>query len=538
MSTERKFQAPPSLAAYAGPWDKDAVKHLVRRTMFGARKDDIQYFTGLGLNASINQLLDTSSPLPAPPVKEYGVGNAQMPDTVIGPGETWVNDPNNDGTIASFRRSSFKKWWVGNLINQERTLRENMCIFWHNHFATETNEVGNAQYVYKHHNLIRSNPLGNIKSLVRAMTIDPAMLVYLNGQNNNRVAPDENYAREIQELFVIGKGPGADFTEYDVKEAAKLLTGWRNNATKIESFFDPNRHDSTNKKFSAFYGNKVIAGRTGATAGDLELNEFIDMLFATNEAALFLCRRLYIWFVYYKITPEVEAGVIAPLAKIMRDSNYEVKPVLKALLSSSHFFDMMNRGCQIKSPVDMMIGLLREFEVKFPAADLYTTSYGVWNQMLSYFTNLQQNLGDPPDVSGWKAYYQEPGYYEYWINTDTLPRRIQYLEALVGNGYTVSGFKVVVDGLTYVKKMPAPRDPNKLIDELADHLLGIPISTQHKAQLKRDILLSGQSDDLYWTTAWDLYISTPSNMANTKYVSTAITNLIKYMVGLPEYQLC
>jgi len=538
MSTERKFQAPPSLDAYAGPWDKDAVKHLVRRTMFGARKDDIQYFTGLGLNASINQLLDTSSPLPAPPVKEYGVGNAQMPDTVIGPGETWVNDPNNDGTIASFRRSSFKKWWVGNLINQERTLRENMCIFWHNHFATETNEVGNAQYVYKHHNLIRSNPLGNIKSLVRAMTIDPAMLVYLNGQNNNRVAPDENYAREIQELFVIGKGPGADFTEYDVKEAAKLLTGWRNNATKIESFFDPNRHDSTNKKFSSFYGNKVIAGRTGATAGDLELNEFIDMLFATNEAALFLCRRLYIWFVYYKITPEVEAGVIAPLAKIMRDSNYEVKPVLKALLSSSHFFDMMNRGCQIKSPVDMMIGLLREFEVKFPAADLYTTSYGVWNQMLSYFTNLQQNLGDPPDVSGWKAYYQEPGYYEYWINTDTLPRRIQYLEVLVGNGYTVGGFKVVVDGLTYVRKMPAPRDPNKVIDELADHLLGISISAQHKAQLKRDILLSGQSDDLYWTTAWDLYISTPSNMANTKYVTTAITNLIKYMVGLPEYQLC
>jgi len=186
----------------------------------------------------------------------------------------------------------------------------------------------------------------------------------------------------------------------------------------------------------------------------------------------------------------------------------------------------------------MMVGLLREFEVKFPTPDLYTTNYGLWNQMLSYFTNLQQNLGDPPDVSGWKAYYQEPGYYEYWINTDTLPKRIQYLDSLVTNGYTVSGFKVVVDGLAYVKKMAAPRDPNKLIDELADHILGIPISTQHKAQLKRDILLSGQSDDLYWATAWDLYISTPSNAANTKYVTTAITNLIKYMVDLPEFQLC
>ena len=179
MSTERKFQTPPSLAAYAGPWDKDAVKHLLRRTMFGAKKDDILYFTGLGLNGSINQLLDTSLPLPAPPVKEYAVGNAMVPDTIIGPGETWVNDTNNDGTIASYRRGSFKKWWVGNLINQDRTIRENMCIFWHNHFSTETNDVSNAQYVYKHHNLIRSNALGNIKSLVRAMSIDPAMLVTL-----------------------------------------------------------------------------------------------------------------------------------------------------------------------------------------------------------------------------------------------------------------------------------------------------------------------------------------------------------------------
>jgi uncharacterized protein (DUF1800 family) len=538
MSTERNFQAPPSLAPYIGTWDKEAVKHLLRRTMFGAKKDDISYFTGLGLNGSINQLLDTSSPLPAPPVKEYAVGNALMPDTLIGPGETWVNDPNNDGTIASLRRGSFKKWWVGNMINQERTLRENMCIFWHNHFSTETNDVSNGQYIYKHHNLIRSNALGNIKSLTRAMSIDPAMLVYLNGQNNNKAAPDENYSREIQELFVIGKGPNADFSESDVKEAAKLLTGWRINATKIESFFDPNRHDSTNKQFSSFYGNKIITGRTGATAGDLELTDLINMLFANDEAALFLCRKLYIWFIYYKITPEVEAGIIAPLAKLLRDSNYEVKPVLKALLSSDHFYDMMNRGCQIKSPIDMMIGLLREFEVKFPAPDMFTTSYGVWNQMLSYFTNLQQNLGDPPDVSGWKAYYQQPGFYEYWVNTDTLPKRIQYLEALVTSGYTVSGFKVVVDGVNYVRKMAAPRDPNKLIDELADHILGIPISAQHKAQLKRDILLSGQSDDLYWATAWDLYLSTPSNAANTKYVTTAITNLIKYMVGLPEYQLC
>jgi hypothetical protein len=186
----------------------------------------------------------------------------------------------------------------------------------------------------------------------------------------------------------------------------------------------------------------------------------------------------------------------------------------------------------------MLIGMLREFEVKFPTPDLYATNYGLWNFIVSYLNNLQQNIGDPPDVSGWKAYYQEPSFYEYWINTDTLPKRIQYLDYFVVSGYTFSGFKMVVDGLSYAKKMAAPSDPNKLIDELVANLLCIPLSVTHKAQIKKDILLSGQSSDYYWTSAWDLYISTPSNAANTKYVTTAITNLIKYIVDLPEYQLC
>jgi uncharacterized protein (DUF1800 family) len=317
-----------------------------------------------------------------------------------------------------------------------------------------------------------------------------------------------------------------------------LLTGWRNNANTVSSYFDATRHDTNNKQFSSFYGNKLIAGKTGATAGDLELNEFLDMLLSTDEAALFLCRRLYVWFVYYQITPEVEANIIVPLAAIMRSSNYEIKPVLQKLLSSEHFFDSMNMGCQIKSPVDMLMGMMREFEVKFAAADQYTTNYGLWNLHVSYLNNLQQNIGDPPDVSGWKAYYQEPGFYEYWINTDTLPKRIQYLDYLVTTGYTFSGFKMVVDTIAYAKSFSTPGDPNLLIDEMAEHLLGVTISAAHKAQLKRDILLSGQNQDYYWTNAWDTYLLSPANTANTKYVTTALVNLVKYFVNLPEYQLC
>jgi uncharacterized protein (DUF1800 family) len=538
MSAARKFMATPSLNAYSGAWNKPLVKHLLRRTLFGVKRSDLIYFQSLGLAGSVNQLLDDTIPMPAPPLKEYNSSTAAIPDNLVAAGQTWVNDSNTDGTVAFLRRASLKKWWVGNMINQDRTLREKMTLFWHNHFSTETADVANAQFVFKHHNLLRTKALGNIKQLTRDITLDPAMLVYLNGQNNNKLAPDENYAREIQELFVIGKGPGAKFTEDDVKTAAKLLTGWRNNFTTFTSYFDLTRHDTTNKQFSAFYGNRLITGRTGATAGDLELNDFLDMLFSNEEAALFLCRRLYRWFIYYEITPEVESNIIVPLASIMRSSNYDVKPVLQKLLSSEHFYDAMNMGCQIKSPVDMLMGMMREFEVKFPTADQYATNYGLWNLHVTYFNNLQQNIGDPPDVSGWKAYYQEPGFYEYWINTDTLPKRIQYLDYLVTTGYTLNGFKMFVDPIAYAKGFASPGDPNLLIDDMMDHLLGVPISATHRAQLKRDILLSGQSQDYYWTNAWDTYISSPSNATNTKYVTTALTNLIKYFVDLPEYQLC
>jgi len=538
MDSVRPLQWAPSLQSYNGQWDEAAVRHLFRRTQFGVKLAELNTAKDLGLTATLDILLNDQLPQPLPPVKEYNPTNAAVPDVLIAGGQTWVNDPATDGTINSLRRASFKKWWVGQLLNQQISLREKMTLFWHNHFATESVDIGNAQYLYKHHSLLRKNALGNFKNLVREITTDPAMLVYLNGQNNNKTAPDENYAREIQELFVIGKGKGAGFNEADVKAAARVLTGWRNNAAEIKSFFDPNRHDVNDKQFSEFYQNKKIVGRTGADAGAIELGEMIDMLFATDEVALYLCRRLYVWFIHYQITPEIEEAIIVPLAQAFRQNNYEIKPVLRLLLGSEHFFDPMNRGCQIKSPIDMLIGMLREMEVKFPSDNQYTTQYGLWNQLVNYLTNMQQNIGDPPDVSGWKAYYQEPGYYKFWINTDTLPKRIQYLDTLVAIGYTFGGFKMVVDGVSWIKLLPNPADPNSLVEALCIHLLGVDLSASHKAQLKTDFLLAGQSQDYYWTDAWELFLSTPSNMANTKHVSTAVTSLIKYLVDLPEYQLC
>ena len=533
--------APPpngGLAAYNGAWTENEVIHLLKRTLFGATRADINYFKAKTFQQSVDEILNPTAPLPDPPVKEYTTpANATKPDPTITQGSTWVLDPNTDGTVNSLRMASFKKWWMGVMINQDRSIREKMTLFWHNHFATETNVIGNAQFVFKHHLLLRTYALGNFKALTRAVTIDPAMLVYLNGERNTKNAPDENYGRELQELFCCGKGPGSQYTEEDVKAAAQVLTGWKNDAATISSSFDSKRHDATNKKFSAFYNNTVIQGKPGPTGGDEELDAMLDMIFATQEVAKYICRRLYRWFIYYDIDTTVETNIILPLADLLRTNNYEIKPVLDKLLKSEHFFDVLAKGCQIKSPVDLVVNMCRELNVVFPPASDYISNYGFYSYLVNSASNMQQSIGDPPDVSGWKAYYQEPQFYEVWINSDTLPKRNQFTDAMVTNGYTFNGKKIMVDAAEFAKTLSNPGDPNKLIDDIVQIIYRIDISAASKTQLKTDILLGGQSSDYYWTDAWNMFIATPGNMSNTATVKNRLRDLMKYFMDLSEYQL-
>jgi hypothetical protein len=512
---------------------------MLKRTQFGARPEDIQYFAARTFSQAMDEILQPTAPAPAPPVKDYvPSANVLKPDTNVAAGTTWVNDIGADGGLNGNRILSFQKWWVGNLINQDRSIREKMILFWHNHFATEADTISNPIYVYRHHQVLRNNALGNFKALTRAITLDPGMLVYLNGQLNTLAAPDENYSRELLELFCCGKGPESKYTEDDVKAAARVLTGWRINASTATSFFDITRHDKAPKKFSAFYNNATIAGRTSATAGDLELDDMLNMIFATNEVSKYICRRLYRWFIYYDIDATVEATIITPLANIFVQNNYEILPVLQALLKSEHFFNSLTVGCQIKSPIDLIVGLCREFSIALPPASDYTTNYGIYNYFFNWATGMQQRIGDPPDVSGWKAYYQEPQFYEVWINSDTLPRRVQFSDIMIVNGYTLNGFLTKINQIEWVKMLSEPADPNKLISDITYRLLRIDISAASKQQLKRDILLGGQSDDHYWTDAWKLYLSTPGNTNNTNTVRNRLRDLIKYIMNLPEYQLC
>ncbi len=146
---------------------------------------------------------------------------------------------------------------------------------------------------------------------------------------------------------------------------------------------------------------------------------------------------------------------------------------------------MLAKGCQIKSPVDLVVGLMREFAVALPPVTDYTTNYGMYNYLVSWVANMQQSIGDPPDVSGWKAYYQEPQFYEIWINSDTLPKRNQFTDTMVVNGYTFNGTKMLLDAAEFAKTLSNPGDPNKLIDDLVTIMYRMDLSATSKAQLKK-----------------------------------------------------
>jgi uncharacterized protein (DUF1800 family) len=428
---------------------------------------------------------------------------------------------------------------MGKMIHQDRSIREKITLFWHNHFATEMVDVGNAQYIYKHHNMLRTNCLGNFKQFVKEVTIDPCMLRYLNGYVNTRTAPDENYARELQELFTLGKENDPNYTENDVKAAAKLLTGWQISSTTNSSFFTLSRHDITNKQFSSFYNNTVITGRNNAGAGLAELDDLLNMIFnKKEEVSRFIVKKLYRWFCYYDIDAGTEANVIEPLAKIFRDSNWEIKPVLLALFKSEHFFDPLNRGCVIKSPVDLVTGLCREFGVVFPDVNAdYVTTYALWENLRNQAFTMTQDIGDPRDVAGWPAFYQAPQFHQLWINSDTLPKRNKYTDFMLATGYSRSGKTIRIDPVAFAKSLPNPGNPDQLINDSLAILFSVPVSEASKQSVKTQILLSGQQNDAYWTDAWIAYMANPTNNTAYQTVLTRLRSLYKYFMNLAEYQL-
>lgn len=519
---------------YTGAWTNTQVLHLLRRTMFGVTKADLDFFKTMTMSDAVDYLLNISATVPSPPVNNYN--NAQLTDPDVPLGQTWINAPANPN-FEGLRIASWKSWWTMLMVNQDRTIREKMTLFWHNVLATETMVVRDSRYTYKHNALLRASCLGNLKTLVRDITVDPAMLVYLNGDQNTATAPDENYARELQELFTIGKDIDPHYTEEDVRAAARVLTGWRTNRNGVSSFFQANQHDSTNKQFSSFYNNTVITGRTGNNAGIDELNDLLNMICAHPEVAKHICRELYRFFVYYVIDESVELNVIEPLADYFRSNNYDIKKVMEKLLKSEHFFDPLNSGCVIKSPVDFLVGSARLMNLQFPNATNIQTQYAHYLYAQQYTALIGQNIGDPPDVAGWPAYRQSPQFYELWINSDSLPKRNQANDLLLFTGYNRFGHMLKYNVIAFAEQFATPADPNALLNDILTLCYPLSVSETTKTSIKTAFLLSGQTSDHYWTDAWNDYKAAPADAMKKAAVESRLQSMMKYIFGLAEYQL-
>ncbi|TMM30078.1 DUF1800 domain-containing protein [Polaribacter aestuariivivens] len=536
------------LDAYSGAFSNKEAKHLLSRTSFGATNALVTNAVSLGLNATISKLFE-EKPVTNFPLKYFldGTGNNEIIDPDAKYGETWVIAPaypqvdtSRERTrIYRARNNSSYAWSFLQMQNAEISIQEKLTLFWHNHFVCE-NTNPHREFFYMH--LLRENALKNFKELVKKVTLDTNMLLYLSGNQNSNTAPNENYSRELLELFTIGKGDAVgngdytNYTEKDVVEIAKVLTGWRvrglNNTDALVPYFTNNRHTKGDKFLSHRFNNAIISEN-----GENEYKDVIDVIFQQEECSKFITRQLYKWFVNAEITLEIETHIILPLAKIIRENDYEIVPALKVLLSSDHFFE--STFCMIKSPIDLIFSATKSLLLTAPKTsvkDEYEFAYVLYLMA----TDLEQSIYHHPDVAGWKAYYQEPLFYKTWVNSYLLPKRLAYCKTLVTGGQiTIDEKKYTIPPLVPVLQLTAEitgaENPNTLITTLADQLFNYGISQEQLDALK-DILIPGLPD-FEWTVEYTDYLANPNDIALRISVDKKLRDLIGTMVQMSEFQI-
>jgi uncharacterized protein (DUF1800 family) len=369
-----------------GPED---ARHLLNRTGFDAQLREIDEYARLTRREGVERLLagaTAQARTPAPAwVKEW-----TDPRIVRAMGE---DERRAFVRLQVERALELKSWWLAEMLATPSPLTERMTLFWHNHFTSSVQKVRSPALMYRQNVLLRRHALGNFGELLHAVSRDPAMLVYLDSATNRRGQPNENFARELMELFTLGEGK---YGEQDIKEAARAFTGWSIDLDTGEFRFRPRQHDD---------GVKHVLGRSVRT-GD----EVLDVLLAHPASAEYVAARLWREFV----SPQPQPEELARVAAAFRASGYDVRTAMRALLLTPAFWAPENRGALIKSPADLVVGTLRQFgvEVSDPLPFVFL------------MRALGQDLLSPPNVKGW------PGG-EAWINSTTLLARKQFLERLL-----------------------------------------------------------------------------------------------------------
>ncbi len=383
--------AAPARAAPDVPLGYDDARHLLARTGFGPTDAEVRTYATLTRSEAAAKLLREarSVTVTPPPASALESGSLQV--------------PRREGSSAEERKEFHRRqtreglelraWWVREMLVTPSPLTERMTLFWHNHFVSTQPKVRVAQLMYRQNVLLRENALGNFGTLLHATARDPAMVIYLDSARNRKGSPNENFAREVMELFTLGEG---HYTEQDVKEAARAFTGWGLDRETGRFVFRRALHDD---------GSKTVLGSTGRFDGDAVL----DLLLARPETAERIVARLWREFV----SPDPDPREVARIARRFRESRYDIRAALALLLASDAFYAPENRGALVKSPIDLVVGTLRQFGVS--PADTLPFAVAA--------AGMGQNLFAPPNVKGW------PGG-EAWINTTTLLARKQFLDRL------------------------------------------------------------------------------------------------------------
>jgi hypothetical protein len=264
------------------------------------------------------------------------------------------------------------------------------------------------------------------------------------------------------------------------------------------------------------------------------------MIFAKDQiVAKHLCRKIYRFFIYYDIDTNVENTIISGMAQTLINNNWNVKPVLLQLFKSDHFYDTLTMDCLIRTPMDYFLGNLRTFGIVPPNTLSTNQEYKAYYTAAGYLESLGMNPGDPPNVSGWPAYYQIPQFHQMWINSDTLPKRMRYTDALFTNSglWTAAApaYTFKCDVLAFAQTLSNPADPNALVDEVVKYALAIGLSQSMKDSFK--MILTDNLADSYWTTAWNNYINNPGNMTYATTVQTRLRDMFTKLLRLAESHL-
>lgn len=546
-----------SLLPYTGVLGQKFAKHLLRRASFSYKKTTINQFALLtptqALDVLFQDLPNTIAlpydPLPTSAPDGFWTESTALPNSFTG----------------QVRKASIiSGWWWYNAINSP-TIKFKLSHFLSTRFTVEkSNGAGTATEFYDHLRLLLFYSYGNYKTLTKKITLDNSMLSYLNNTSNTKNAPNENYARELFELFTIGKGaqiaPGnyTTYTENDIVQAARVLTGIRRRADRAiidsttgipKGFYLFSQHHLSPKVFSAAFGNLTIAPATDVNSMDVEIDTFMNMIFNQMATAKNICRKLYIYFVKGTISPEVETNIITPLAQDLFNNGYELAPVVKKLLASNHFYDLddsnaldENIGAIIKSPLQQISEICTYLQATIPNPTTASLNYYslFWNNFVhnSYLAGANMFPFDPENVAGHLAYYQAPDFDKSWISSSTLIARYRLGESLLDGFNRISGNANIfakINISTVIKNgglISDASDSYILTSELCSALFAQEPDADRINYFMNSFLLQGLQN-YYWTGAWSSYLTSNNNSV----VEPRLKLLVSKLLSAPESQI-